>query len=86
MRREVRTQHTASPVAYFLSVAMAAPVRLAWFRAALPLTTVSREEAPPLALLPILVTDSQSSILKACKELVVGLAMYLKIVMGGSSL
>lgn len=49
------------PVANFFSVPMMAPERWAWFRAPLPRTTVSRSEDPPLVLLPILVTVSQSS-------------------------
>lgn len=49
------------PVANFFSVATMAPDLWAWFRAPLPRTTVSRVEAPPPVLLPILVTVSQSS-------------------------
>lgn len=49
------------PVAYFFSVPTTAPERWAWFRAPLPRMTVSRCEAPPRVLLPILVTVSQSS-------------------------
>lgn len=45
----------------FFSVARDPPDRFAAFNAALPRTTVSRCEAPPRALLPILVTESHSS-------------------------
>lgn len=53
---------TALPVAYFFSVPMIAPDRAAAFNADRPLTTVSRKPPPPpRALLPIRVTESQSS-------------------------
>lgn len=52
---------TALPVAYFFSVATMVPVLWALFKAPLPRTTVSRCDEPPPALLPILVTVSQSS-------------------------
>lgn len=46
----------------FFSVATMVPLLCASFRALLPLIVVSRVVAPgPLALLPIFVTDSQSS-------------------------
>lgn len=55
-------ERTWFAVANFFSVAMMPPLRCAAFRAALPRTTVSRCWAPgPRVLLPILVTDSQSS-------------------------
>ena len=57
---------TALPVANFFSVPMMAPVRWAWFRAPFPRTTVSRWEPPPLVLLPIFVTVSQSSMVGIC--------------------
>ena len=49
------------PVANFFSVPTMAPVRAAALSAPLPFMTVSRCEPPPLTLLPILVTVSQSS-------------------------
>lgn len=59
---EIRLRRTALAEAYFFSVPMTPPLRWAALRAALPRTTVSRSEAPgPRALLPILVTLSQSS-------------------------
>ena len=51
---------TELPAPNFFSVPMTAPVRWAALRALLPRTTVSRA-APPRVLLPILVTESQSS-------------------------
>lgn len=60
--------HTALPTAYFFSVATTAPLRWAAFSALLPRTTVSRCTAPPpRTLLPMRVTESQSSfIFTAC--------------------
>jgi len=52
---------TVLPVAYFFSVPTTAPERWASFSAPLPRMTVSRWEAPPWVLLPILVTVFQSS-------------------------
>lgn len=52
---------TGFPAANFFSVPMMVPLRWAALRAALPRTTVSRCDGPPLTLLPILVTVSQSS-------------------------
>lgn len=49
------------PVENFFSVARTLPVRMAAFRADLPRTTASLGPVPPLVLLPILVTESQSS-------------------------
>jgi len=65
---------TALPVAYFFSVPMMAPLRAAAFNAAAPRTTVSRwAPPPPRVLLPILVTDSQSSdMFASCVWCVVG--------------
>jgi hypothetical protein len=48
----------------FLSVATTAPLRWAALSALFPLTVVSRSAPGPRALLPILVTVSQSLILK----------------------
>ena len=54
----------------FFSVPMTAPDLCAAFRALLPLTTVSRVLAPgPRALLPILVTASQSSLMVGLCEI-----------------
>lgn len=58
---------TALPEAYFFSVPSTAPLRCAWFSAALPRMTVSRCAPPaPRVLLPIFVTVSQSSIVAVC--------------------
>ena len=57
-----RDCRTMLPVANFFSVPTMAPVRWAWLSAPFPRTTVSRWEGPPLTLLPILVTVSQSDI------------------------
>jgi hypothetical protein len=75
---------TALPVAYFFSVVMAPPLRLAAFRAAFPRTTVSRCEAPPpRTLLPILVTELQSSDMVNVRLWGGGcVAMYRKVVGG----
>lgn len=54
---------TALPMAYFFSLPMTAPLRMAALRALFPLTTVSRSPTPPRTDLPILVTWSQSAIL-----------------------
>ena len=52
---------TGLPDANFFSVPTIVPLRWAALRAALPRTTVSRCDGPPVTLLPILVTVSQSS-------------------------
>lgn len=62
---------TALPMAYFFSLPMTAPLRMAALRALLPLTTVSRSPTPPRTDLPILVTWSQSDILTAVDVAVV---------------
>lgn len=63
-RMGVGGKRTALPAAYFFSVVMAAPARLAALRADEPRTTVSRAEAPLRALLPILTSAvSQADIL-----------------------
>lgn len=57
-----RRELTALAVAYFFSVVMAEPLLLAALRALWPRSTVSRgPPAPPRVLLPILVTEFQSS-------------------------
>jgi hypothetical protein len=55
--------HTEFPAPNFFSVPTTAPERWAAFRAAFPRTTVSRAVPPPWDLLPILVTESQSSMM-----------------------
>lgn len=60
---------TALAVEYFFSVVMAEPLLLAAFRALWPRSTVSRgPPAPPRVLLPILVTEFQSSDILADME------------------
>lgn len=54
---------TGFPAENFFSVPTMAPLRCAAFRADLPRTTVSFCDAPPVTLLPILVTVSQSSMM-----------------------
>lgn len=54
---------TGFPAENFFSVPTIAPVRWAALRADLPRTTVSFCDAPPVTLLPILVTVSQSSMM-----------------------
>ena len=64
---------TALAVAYFFSVVMAEPLLLAALRALWPRSTVSRgPPAPPRTLLPILVTEFQSSDILAAVVVVVG--------------
>lgn len=56
-------------VAYFFSVPVTAPVRWAALRADLPLMVVSRWAVPgPRTLLPILVTEFQSSLILSVEE------------------
>lgn len=57
-------------VEYFFSVEMAEPLLLAALRALWPRSTVSRgPPAPPRVLLPILVTEFQSSDILAVVEI-----------------
>jgi hypothetical protein len=59
----VTRRHTEFPAPNFFSVPTTAPERWAALSAAFPRTTVSRDVAPPRDLLPILVTESQSSMM-----------------------
>ena len=56
-------ERTEFPAPNFFSVPITEPLRWAAFRADFPRTTVSRAVAPPRDLLPILVTESQSSMM-----------------------